>query len=80
MQPPRQLAQQINDRDSKAWAAFVDAPGDAEDLTREVFVALYQSMARYRGEASVGLSFVIGIAALLLSSIVAYVAGIIWHA
>lgn len=63
----RQLALQIQNRDPGAWAAFVDTYGprlhrlarryaacepDAEDLTQEIFVALYQSMAGYRGESS----------------------------
>ena len=67
MHPDRQTAQHIQNRDPDAWAAFVDtygprlhrlarryAPGetDAEDLTQEVFVALYQSIGSFRGEAS----------------------------
>ena len=67
MHPDRQTAQHIQSRDPDAWAAFVDtygprlhrlarhyAPGetDAEDLTQEVFVALFQSIGRFRGESS----------------------------
>ena|GEM_PF-437778 len=67
MHPDRHLAQQITDQSPDAWAEFVDtygprlhrlarryAPGEAgaEDLTQEIFVALYQSMRSYRGEAS----------------------------
>ena len=63
----RQLADQIQNRAPGAWAAFVDTYGprlhrlarryapceaDAEDLTQEVFVALYQSLSSFRGEAS----------------------------
>ncbi len=67
LQHDRQLARQIQDRAPGAWAVFVDAYGprlhrlarryasceaDAEDLTQEIFVALYQSIAAFRGEAS----------------------------
>jgi len=60
-------AQQILGGTPGAWAAFVDAYGprlhrlaqryaaceaDAEDLTQEIFVALFQSLAGYRGEAT----------------------------
>lgn len=63
----RQLVQQIKAHDPGAWAAFVDTYGprlhrlarryapceaDAEDLTQEIFVALYQSLPNFRGEAS----------------------------
>ena len=63
----RQLADQIRDHSPGAWAAFVDTYGprlhrlarcyapceaDAEDLTQEIFVALYQSLAGFRGESS----------------------------
>ncbi len=63
----RQLAHQIQDRVPGAWAAFVDAYGprlhrlarrhaaceaDAEDLTQEIFVALYQSLPNFRGASS----------------------------
>lgn len=63
----RQIAAQIQDHAPGAWAAFVDAYGprlhrlarryapceaDAEDLTQEVFIALYQSLPSFRGEAS----------------------------
>ncbi len=66
-QQDRQLARQITEGAPNAWAAFVDAYGlrlhrlarrytaceaDAEDLTQEIFVALFQSLAAYRGEAS----------------------------
>ena len=67
MHPDRHIAQQITDRHPDAWAAFVDLYGprlhrlarryapveaDAEDLTQEVFVALYQSLGSFRGESS----------------------------
>ena len=63
----RQLADQIQNRVPGAWAAFVDTYGprlhrlarryapcevDAEDLTQEIFVALYQSLPKFRGESS----------------------------
>lgn len=63
----RQLADQIQKRIPGAWAAFVDTYGprlhrlarryapceaDAEDLTQEIFVALYQSLSHFRGESS----------------------------
>ncbi len=63
----RQLADRIKDHAPGAWAAFVDTYGprlhrlarrhapceaDAEDLTQEIFVALYQSLVSYRGESS----------------------------
>ena len=66
-QHDRQLARQITDGIPGAWAAFVDAYGprlhrlarryaaceaDAEDLTQEIFVALFQSLPAYRGQAS----------------------------
>ena len=67
MQHDRQLVRQIQARAPGAWAAFVDLYGprlhrlarryaaceaDAEDLTQEIFVALYQSIGNYRGESS----------------------------
>ncbi len=67
MQNDQQLARQITDGTPGAWAAFVDAHGprlhrlarrytvceaDAEDLTQEIFVALFQSLPAYRGKAS----------------------------
>ncbi len=63
----RQLADQIQAQTPGAWAAFVDRCGprlhrlarryasceaDAEDLTQEIFVALYQSLPSYKGRAS----------------------------
>ena len=63
----QQLARQICGGVSGAWREFVDAYGprlhrlarryapceaDAEDLTQEIFVALYRSMASYRGDSS----------------------------
>ena len=63
----RQLAAQIQNHVPGAWAAFVDLYGprlhrlarryapcdaDAEDLTQEIFVALYQSLPSFRGESS----------------------------
>lgn len=63
----RHLADQIQNHAPGAWASFVDLYGprlhrlarryasceaDAEDLTQEIFVALYQSLASYRGESS----------------------------
>ena len=63
----RQLAAQIQNHAPGAWAAFVDLYGprlhrlarryapceaDAEDLTQEIFVALYQSLPSFRGESS----------------------------
>ncbi len=63
----RQLASQIISGEPGAWAAFVDTHGprlhrlarrytaceaDAEDLTQEVFVALYRSLPSFRGESS----------------------------
>ena len=67
MQGDKRLAKQIVDGQPGAFAAFVDAHGprlhrlvrrhtaceeDAEDLTQEIFVALYRGMAGYRGESS----------------------------
>ena len=67
MQHDRHLARQINLNVPGAWAAFVDAYGprlhrlarryasceaDAEDLTQEIFVALFQGMATFRAESS----------------------------
>lgn len=67
MHTDQQLARQICGGAAGAWTEFVDVYGprlhrlarryapseaDAEDLTQEVFVALYRSMASYRGEAS----------------------------
>jgi len=67
LQHDRQLAQQIKNHVPAAWTAFVDTYGprlhrlarryasceaDAEDLTQEVFVTLYQSMASFRGDSS----------------------------
>ncbi len=63
----RQLANQLQGHHPGAWAAFVDLYGprlhrlarryapceaDAEDLTQEIFVALYQSLANFRGDSS----------------------------
>jgi len=63
----RRLAKQIAEGDAGAFTAFVDAYGprlhrlvrrytaceaDAEDLTQEIFVDLYRSMASFRGEAA----------------------------
>jgi RNA polymerase sigma-70 factor (ECF subfamily) len=63
----RHLAQHIQNGDPGAWAAFVDTYGprlhrlarryaaceaDAEDLTQEIFVALFQSMASFRGTSA----------------------------
>ena len=63
----RQLARQILGGTPGAWAAFVDTYGprlrrlarryaaceaDAEDLTQEIFVALFKSLATFRGESS----------------------------
>ena len=67
MQHDRQLAQQITAGNPKAFAAFVDTYGprlhrlacryapckaDAEDLTQEIFISLYRSMASFRGNSS----------------------------
>ena len=67
MQHDRHLAQQINRKVPGAWVVFVDTYGprlhrlarryaggeaDAEDLTQEIFVALFQGMANFRGESS----------------------------
>jgi len=63
----RRLAKQIAAGDGGAFAAFVDGYGprlqrlvrrytaceaDAEDLTQEIFVDLYRSMAGFRGDAT----------------------------
>lgn len=67
MRQDRQLAEQIRDGSPGAWTAFVDLFGprlhhlarryaacdaDAEDLTQEIFVALFQGMANFRGDSS----------------------------
>ncbi len=67
MQNDRQLAAQIAEGNPGAFTQFVDAYGprlhrlarryaatetDAEDLTQEIFVDLYRSMASYRGASS----------------------------
>lgn len=67
MQSDKQLARQIAAGNRDAFAAFVDAHGprllrlarrfaaceaDAEDLTQEIFVALYGGMANFRGDCT----------------------------
>ena len=67
MQNDQQTAQQIRDGDAGAFAAFVDTYGprlhrlarryavceaDAEDLTQEIFVALFQGISKFRGDSS----------------------------
>ena len=67
MQHERQTAQQITNGVPGAFEAYIDTYGprlhrlarqytatvaDAEDLTQEIFVALYSSMAGFRGESS----------------------------
>ena len=67
MASDRRLAQQIAGGDAGAFTDYVDAFGprlhrlvrryaaseaDAEDLTQEIFLDLYRSMAGFRGEAT----------------------------
>ena len=67
MQDDRRLANRIAAGDAGAFTAFVDTYGprlhrlvrryaaceaDAEDLTQEIFVDLYRSMASFRGDSS----------------------------
>jgi RNA polymerase sigma-70 factor (ECF subfamily) len=67
LHPERQTAEQITNGVPGAFEAYVDCYGprlhrlarqyaansaDAEDLTQEIFVALYSSMAGFRGESS----------------------------
>ena len=67
MRDDRRLANRIAAGDAGAFTAFVDAHGprlhrlvrrytgcetDAEDLTQEIFVDLYRSMASFRGDSS----------------------------
>ena len=67
MRDDRRLANRIAAGDAGAFAAFVDAHGprlhrlvrryaacetDAEDLTQEIFVDLYRSMASFRGDST----------------------------
>ncbi len=67
MRDDRRLAKQIAAGEAGAFAAFVDGYGprlhrlvrrytaceaDAEDLTQEIFVDLYRSMASFRGASS----------------------------
>ncbi|MBV9848771.1 MAG: sigma-70 family RNA polymerase sigma factor [Armatimonadetes bacterium] len=66
MQEERQLARRIAGGDRQAFAQFVDAYGprvhrlarryarteaDAEDVTQEIFLALYRGLADFRGES-----------------------------
>lgn len=67
MHPERQIAKQITNGVPGAFEAYVDTYGprlhrlarryakceaDEEDLTQEIFVALYSGMAGFRGESS----------------------------
>ena len=67
MASDRRLAQQIADGDAGAFTEYVDTFGprlhrlvrryadgeaDAEDLTQEIFLDLYRSMASFRGEST----------------------------